>query len=161
MNSGPQSPADQSIVQLLGRLKPAQAWAVATALVALLSGAFIIGNRLGAHQSEVLETNLNLAIQHKTFMDTYLRYLINQRIQLEGPPIPPSQFEEEVNSSREALVSLLSIWYKQDSAPGRYIVHPQFEKGWNDSVLYFDHTSYPIPWEIKREVIKRSGGTQN
>ena len=149
--------AHLTIGDLLRRLRPAQLWAVGAAVVALIGGTFVLGQSLGQYRAGVMEERLQLVESQEKFFVRYLRYLIaKDRLQRSSS----AESERDFKLANDMFVRQIETWWtRQESFDGEIVLSQQIVRKGHDPthsrVIFADETEWPIPPEIKRQVLER------
>jgi len=154
--------------QLIAGLTPAQLWGLLAAIIALILGVFTAGSQMTAYRLERQRTELDAARGDlrsyrvtNDFLVKYLRYMITLRqTQTDGY----GRYTEAYEGARTDLVVLIKGWYSRqgDTDPNITLV-PSIHKDLDPSgshVTLPDHTTWPIPIEVKELVVGRKAVPQ-
>jgi hypothetical protein len=173
VDGGPagEKPGEVTVSKLsrfFGSVRASQSWGFIVAIAAIASPVFAVGYALANYQLDAarLETKRYaqqkraLEAQHE-FMVLFLRYAIDLHNELNADG------GEESRRSREAhereFVNWVADAFKkpQEAITDVGSERPQMRKGWaveNCVVMFPDGTVWPIPPEIKLEVLAKENG---
>jgi len=154
-----------TVKQLLAQLRVNQIWAVLGIITSLVAGAFALGYYTKSVANEVDKKELRRLEKYQSdlelkqqFLNHYLRYQIaKERLGQEHTPDNETKFE----ASKKIFADLIYDWWKQRRPSPAMRLH--IEKGsdpFESKIMFYgDESVWPIPAEIKREVLGRKSSS--